>query len=194
MTAPTRDDTRQRILQIALELFTLQGFDGTSLQQIADRLGVTKAALYYHFKSKDDLLDSVTAPLLVHFQGLLGRADARRPGPSARRAAIEDYLDFLIEHRALYQFILRDVAVLARLLTPANLRLRDRLAAHMAGSDRDDPTSIVLATMAMTGMQGAVIAHVGLEPGLLREVVLRGACALFRQSVAQKKACDNPVP
>lgn len=49
-------DTRQRILDVALELFTEQGYDGTSLREIAERLGVTKAALYYHFASKEDVL------------------------------------------------------------------------------------------------------------------------------------------
>jgi AcrR family transcriptional regulator len=49
-------DTRQRILDAALDLFIEQGFDGTSLRQIAEQLGVTKAALYYHFESKDDIL------------------------------------------------------------------------------------------------------------------------------------------
>jgi AcrR family transcriptional regulator len=49
-------DTRQRILDVALDLFTEQGFDGTSLRQIAEQLGVTKAALYYHFESKDSIL------------------------------------------------------------------------------------------------------------------------------------------
>jgi len=49
-------DTRERILDVALDLFIEQGFDGTSLRQIAEQLGVTKAALYYHFESKDDIL------------------------------------------------------------------------------------------------------------------------------------------
>ena len=49
-------DTRQRILDVALDLFTEQGYDGTSLRQIAERLGVTKAAIYYHFESKEDIL------------------------------------------------------------------------------------------------------------------------------------------
>jgi AcrR family transcriptional regulator len=48
--------TRERILNIALELFTKKGYDGTSLREIAERLGVTKAAIYYHFSSKDDIL------------------------------------------------------------------------------------------------------------------------------------------
>ena len=52
----TSNDTKQRILDVALDLFTEQGYDGTSLRQIAEQLGVTKAALYYHFESKEDIL------------------------------------------------------------------------------------------------------------------------------------------
>jgi AcrR family transcriptional regulator len=48
--------TRERILDVALDLFTEKGYDGTSLREIAERLGVTKAALYYHFASKEDIL------------------------------------------------------------------------------------------------------------------------------------------
>jgi AcrR family transcriptional regulator len=55
-SAAIKADTRDRILDVALDLFTEQGFDGTSLREIAERLNVTKAALYYHFESKDDIL------------------------------------------------------------------------------------------------------------------------------------------
>ncbi len=51
-----RGETRERILDVALELFNEQGYDKTSLREIAERLGVTKAALYYHFRSKEDIL------------------------------------------------------------------------------------------------------------------------------------------
>ena len=54
--ADPKSDTRQRILSVALDLFTEQGYDGTSLREIAEQLGVTKAALYYHFESKEDIL------------------------------------------------------------------------------------------------------------------------------------------
>jgi AcrR family transcriptional regulator len=50
------NSTRERILDVALELFVAQGYDGTSLRQIAEQLSVTKAALYYHFESKEDIL------------------------------------------------------------------------------------------------------------------------------------------
>jgi len=48
--------TRDRILDVALDLFVEHGFDGTSLRQIAEPLGMTKAALYYHFESKEAIL------------------------------------------------------------------------------------------------------------------------------------------
>src|ERR1700722_11957699 len=50
------NSTRERILDVALDLFLAQGYDGTSLREIAEQLGVTKAALYYHFESKEDIL------------------------------------------------------------------------------------------------------------------------------------------
>ena len=58
-----RGDTRERIQAIALELFAEQGYEKTSLREIAERLGVTKAALYYHFKSKEDIVRSFTEEL-----------------------------------------------------------------------------------------------------------------------------------
>lgn len=54
-----RSDTRERIRETALRLFTNQGYEQTSLREIAEELGVTKAALYYHFKSKEEILASM---------------------------------------------------------------------------------------------------------------------------------------
>jgi AcrR family transcriptional regulator len=51
-----RGEMREQILDVSLELFSEQGYDNTSLREIAERLGVTKAALYYHFRSKGDIL------------------------------------------------------------------------------------------------------------------------------------------
>ncbi|MCL7380985.1 TetR/AcrR family transcriptional regulator [Streptomyces sp. 35G-GA-8] len=56
---PRRGNTRQRIQDVALELFGEQGYEKTSLREIAERLDVTKAALYYHFKTKEDILISL---------------------------------------------------------------------------------------------------------------------------------------
>jgi AcrR family transcriptional regulator len=78
--APTSEDqrsTRERILDVALDLFIEQGYDKTSLREVAERMGFTKAALYYHFPSKADMLGALhermhslmDAPLAVLGEG-----------------------------------------------------------------------------------------------------------------------------
>ena len=52
-------DTKKRILETALELFAQSGYLGTSMSDIAKRLGITKAALYKHYAGKQEILDSI---------------------------------------------------------------------------------------------------------------------------------------
>jgi AcrR family transcriptional regulator len=68
--------TRERILEAASELFTEQGYDATSLREIADRLGFTKAALYYHFQSKDEILQALLEPADAMVRELVERLEA----------------------------------------------------------------------------------------------------------------------
>jgi AcrR family transcriptional regulator len=103
MTATTaRDtDTRTRLLETALSLFTRHGVEGTSLQMIADALGVTKAAVYYHFRTKDEITEAVAEPALRQLGGLVEEAGRLR-----RRGAQVDHLlaglvELVIGHRAL---------------------------------------------------------------------------------------------
>ena len=69
---------REQILDVALELFTEQCYDKTSLREIAERLGVTKAALYYHFSSKDQILRALLEPGNAIITELIGRLEAAR--------------------------------------------------------------------------------------------------------------------
>jgi AcrR family transcriptional regulator len=68
--------TRERILEAASELFTEQGYDATSLREIAERLGFTKAALYYHFQSKDEILRALLEPFETTVRELVERLEA----------------------------------------------------------------------------------------------------------------------
>src|SRR6204780_476668 len=63
-------EPRRRILAVALELFAVRGYAGTSIRDITERMGLTKAALYYHFASKEQILDAVTEPLRADFAAL----------------------------------------------------------------------------------------------------------------------------
>ena len=83
--------TRERILDIALELFTEQGYEKTSLRQIAERLGFSKAAIYYHFASKEDILFELHLRVHEFGHGVLQRdrpgADVPRGVAGAARSA-----------------------------------------------------------------------------------------------------------
>src|SRR5277367_6636094 len=77
----SRTDTRARIQQVAVELFTEHGYESTSLREIAERLDVTKAALYYHFKSKEDIVVSLVEDYFGQIDSLIewGRSQPRTP-------------------------------------------------------------------------------------------------------------------
>ena len=59
--AREHSDTKRRAQDVALELFSRNGYDSTSMREIAEELGVTKAALYYHFKGKEDIVHSIVS-------------------------------------------------------------------------------------------------------------------------------------
>lgn len=89
------DDTRTRIQAVALELFTEQGYDATSLREIAERLGVTKAALYYHFKSKEEIVESMMGDHIGRMDALLEWAQQQDLSPELRREFLRRYMDNL---------------------------------------------------------------------------------------------------
>jgi AcrR family transcriptional regulator len=118
-TAPVADQagasTRERILDVALDLFTDQGFDGTSMREIAERLRITKPSIYYHFASKEEIL------LALHMrQHELGKsALARLSGQAITLgtwgAALDELVDQIAAHRQLFLMHERNQAALEKL-------------------------------------------------------------------------------
>ncbi|MFC7762993.1 TetR/AcrR family transcriptional regulator [Catellatospora bangladeshensis] len=85
MTAVAQERTRQRLLDEACRLFAMHSFAGTSLQMIADTLGVTKAAIYHHFKTRDEILTAVIQPAIEELRTAIAVAEVQRtppPGPT----------------------------------------------------------------------------------------------------------------
>ncbi|MFD8733329.1 TetR/AcrR family transcriptional regulator [Streptomyces sp. NPDC059618] len=82
-------DTKAEIRAVALELFTEQGYEATSLREIAERLGVTKAALYYHFPSKEEIVRSLFTEYLAALDELISWVRTQPPGPELRAQVID---------------------------------------------------------------------------------------------------------
>ena len=110
--AGRRGDTRARIQRVALELFAEQGYDATSLREIAERLGVTKAALYYHFKSKEDIVRSFSEDHFSRMDSLIDWARQQPPGPATGHEILERYLTILMEGSDVFRFLEQNQATL----------------------------------------------------------------------------------
>ncbi|MEV8636802.1 helix-turn-helix domain-containing protein [Streptosporangium sp. NPDC051023] len=120
-------DTRTRIQEIALKLFIEQGYEATSLREIAETLGVTKAALYYHFKSKDEIVTSLAETRLRSVEELLDWAKAQPRTEETRRELIRRYSESLHrgKHREIMRFFERNQTSLKN--HPVMEQTRDRM-------------------------------------------------------------------
>src|SRR5271170_1952637 len=110
--------TRERILDIALELFTEQGYDKTSLRDIAERLGTTKAALYYHFERKEDILLELHLRLHALGREALEQLDDLEDGQARADAwpgIIDRFIDQVLENRDLVLLHQRNINALEEL-------------------------------------------------------------------------------
>ncbi|GLW67111.1 TetR family transcriptional regulator [Actinomadura rubrobrunea] len=93
--ARRRGDTREQIREVALKLFAEQGYEKTSLREIAERLGVTKAALYYHFKTKEDIVTSLFDDFKTEVDELFAWAREQSVTPEMRREFIRRYAEII---------------------------------------------------------------------------------------------------
>ena len=143
-------DTRSRIQQVALDLFTDNGYEATSLREIAERLGVTKAALYYHFKTKDDIISSLVQDGAAGIEELLAWAQEEPRTGETRREFLRRYSELLHQqgHHRLMRFFERNqssmhqhkAGILMRgrimemldLLTEPDASLEDRVRSSLA--------------------------------------------------------------
>ncbi len=110
-----RPDTRARIQQVAVELFTEHGYEGTSLREIAERLDVTKAALYYHFKSKEDIVTSLVEDYSKQMDALIewGRQQPRTA--QTRREILSRYIDIVAEGDQVFRMLHQNQAAVSML-------------------------------------------------------------------------------
>ncbi|MEV4821165.1 TetR/AcrR family transcriptional regulator [Micromonospora sp. NPDC049275] len=143
--------TRERIKAVALELFTEQGYEKTSLREIAERLNVTKAALYYHFKSKDDIVASFVEDRLEQMDALTAWADSQPATLATRRALISRYADTMFggDMPSVMRFFEQNQTVLKSLSSGQQMRGRMmRLASALCRGD-DSPRAQLRATLSL---------------------------------------------
>jgi AcrR family transcriptional regulator len=181
-----RGDTRQRIQSVALELFAEQGYEKTSLREIAERLEVTKAALYYHFKSKEDIVRSFTEDYVTDLDALIAWGTAQ-PRTSESRALLLDRYSVIVGHRLpVMRFLEQNQAAVHHLMTEGDQDRRklfrtqfESLRDLLAGPDaplRDRVRASV--AVVSVGISCLLFDQDASAPGELRDIVLETACEL----------------
>jgi AcrR family transcriptional regulator len=182
-SAPRRD-TRARVQQVALELFAEQGYEKTSLREIAERLGVTKAALYYHFKSKEDIVHSFTDDYFAEIDALVDWAKDQPRSEETRRGILDRYVGIVLAGSEVFRFLEQNRAAVQGMESGESgkerfARFRGRLDALvdlLAGPDaslRDQ----VRATTAVLSVGATCMFYVQQvdDPDKLRAIVLETA-------------------
>ena len=180
---PVAATTRDRILDVALDLFIDQGYDGTSLRQIADRLGITKAALYYHFEAKEDILMALHLRLHEFGKTALGTMTGDEPITlELWGALLDEVVDQMLVQRKLFLMHERNQAALEKL--------------HNAGHDAEhedfqnqlrqvlaDPRLPMRDRVRMAASMGAVFAGLFLPGDAFPESDNKELATLLRECV-----------
>ena len=153
---PSAADTRQRLIDVAVDLFTRHSFAGTSLQMIADEMGFTKAAIYYHFRTREELLAAVVEPIFDELSGSHRRRGAQRSANARADHMLRGYAELAVANRALVSVLACDPSVTTLLREqPHWSQLISRQLALLAG-DEADPGGLIKATVALAGISSAV--------------------------------------
>jgi AcrR family transcriptional regulator len=170
-------DMRRRILEVARRRFAADGVAATSLRDIADELGVTKAALYYHFPRKADLLREALVPMAEAIDAWLARAEG---SDVPVRELLEDYFDVVRQHHHLIQALGREPSALHG--SPIAGRLAgwiERAQRILAGADADLEVRI-RATVAIGGLARAAMFVAADDVDALRRIAVDAALDALR--------------
>ncbi|MGX1933373.1 TetR/AcrR family transcriptional regulator [Microbacterium resistens] len=124
---PNAPRTAERILDVAADLFVTRGYGESPLSLIAKEVGITKASLYYHYPSKESMLQALVSPLLDDIDALLEETPEHFDDPEERRHFLAAYVAVLRAHpRAVAVIASRPWAQNALSADPRIRRHRDR--------------------------------------------------------------------
>ena len=165
-TRRTRAQARQEILRAAGTVFVELGYDAASLDEIAQRVGVTRTGVLYHFHSKEALLLGVVAPLLVDTEELLARtAPADEPTSAQRREVVGAMFDLFVRHRHAAELIVGHPSTVATLdIGPVVARYGAELAARLGGAAyRTDPNVRLRVATALAAVRGLMASRLPVD-------------------------------
>jgi AcrR family transcriptional regulator len=173
---------QSRIIDAALDLFAEHGIGGTSLQMIADALGVTKAAVYHQYNTKDEIILAVAQVVLARLDAAVTAAEAELSRARARGVLITAMIDLAVERRRMAGILQRDPVMLRFLQSHDPFRrVMARVNRLLMGGASNAGARVQAATLA-AAIAGAVIHPLvlGLDDRSLRSELLKQLRKLLR--------------
>jgi AcrR family transcriptional regulator len=170
-----------RIIDAALDLFAEHGISGTSLQMIADAIGVTKAAVYHQYNTKDEIVLAVAEVVLARLDAAVTAAEAERSRARARDVLIGKMIDLAVERRRVASVLQRDPIMLRFLDEHEPFRKVMVRVNRVLMGGASDPAARVQAGVLATAIAGAVIHPLvlDLDDETLRSQLLKQARKLL---------------
>ncbi|MDI3388897.1 helix-turn-helix domain-containing protein [Streptomyces sp. B-S-A8] len=186
---PRRGNTRQRIQDVALELFAERGYEKTSLREIAERLEVTKAALYYHFKTKEDILDSLFEDLTLPIDELIEWAGEQPRTLETKKEILRRYSEALAGAERLFRFMQENQATMRELRTGEDFKARMLRLLDVLREPDAPLTDQVRCFSALFSMHAGLFALKDVEgdPEEKRRAILEVATDLVTQAHAGRE-------
>ena len=173
----------RRIAHLALARFRVGGFAGTSIADLAGGLGVSKAAIYYHYRSKDALLHHLIDPLLDAIDACI--QDHHTPA-SARtaRQLLDAYLAVLIAYRQVVPLVTTDVAVLNHPAIGPRLRAQNHQLQCLLTDPETNPSARLRAEAALGAIWRPLIAEpqIDLSDPVHQQILIDAAVATLQPS------------
>jgi len=155
--SPSYTAAQSRIIESALVLFAEHGIGGTSLQMIADAIGVTKAAVYHQYNTKEEIILAVAQVVLARLETAVTAAEAERSRSRAREVLIAHMIDLAVERRHMASVLQRDPVMLRFLEEHEPFRrVMERVNRVLMGG-AFDPRARVQAAVLASAIAGAVI-------------------------------------
>lgn len=184
---PNQPSTRERIQQTAIALFSEHGYERTSLREIAEQLGVTKAALYYHFKTKEDIAASFFESYATDVDRICEWGDTQPRNLETRTELLRRYEETIRSHVPVLKFMQSNQAALTRLDRMSVFRMRQRRL-HALLIEADDPLIHRLrAWDAITTLYSAWITYPRVDDSEqeIREASLQVSISLIQANAAE---------
>ncbi|WP_405778259.1 TetR/AcrR family transcriptional regulator [Streptomyces sp. NBC_00859] len=180
----SRGNTRQRIQDIALELFVEQGYEKTSLREIAEKLDVTKAALYYHFKTKEDILISLFRDLTVPIDEVIAWGQTQPRSLETKKEVLNRYSEALSGAAPLFRFMQENQGTVRELSVGEDFKARMLLLLDLVKAPDASLTDQVRCFTALFTMHAGAFALRDAEgdPEDKRKAVLEVATELMTQA------------